>query len=168
MKDKSHRREFQCEPALERIEHIMELKEKHKAGLKPATYEDYRHFYPKYVWFDKKCGKIIWFSRVGEYATHGRYENLQPDEWVECMSYEMEGVEQRLREISNDQKKDAKGYVSVADMKGLGLKAIAQRKAIINLGNNAGEMYPEVIDKVYLINAPWFVSKVFNVFKPLL
>lgn len=170
MKDKHHTRVFEVKPALERVLIILKGKESHNIHLdnKPSKFDEYRKIYPKYCYKDSKSNKLLWFSRIGAFASHGKFKRLQEEEWTQCVGYEMEHVEKTLRDFSAKQGVENRGYISIADLKGLSLSAISQKKAVVFLGNVAGEMYPEVLDRVIAVNAPWIVSKIFSLIKPLL
>ena len=80
----------------------------------------------------------------------------------------MEAAEQALREIRDEFDVENRGYITITDLSGLGMGAMMKKKATAFLANTAGDNYPELIDKVYLVNAPWIFEKIFGFIKPML
>lgn len=169
MKDKKSKRLFNSKKALERIENIFEFKLKYNLKEKPENFEQYRKVYPRFTYKDRKLKKIIYINRVGDYINHAKVSHFKTEEWKQFVGYDMEAIEQGLLELEEETGEECRGYYAIADHAGVKLTSLlSNSKAIIMLGNIAGDMYPETIEKVYITNVPWVYSKVYNTIKPLL
>mmetsp|Transcript_2639 Transcript_2639/g.3344 ORF Transcript_2639/g.3344 Transcript_2639/m.3344 type:complete len:131 (-) Transcript_2639:205-597(-) len=75
-----------------------------------------------------------------------------------------------LHELSEECGEEVTGYISIADMKGLGLGMMnPTRVGILKmLAGIAAENYPETVDKIIIVNAPWVFSRLYEFAKGFL
>lgn len=168
MKHKNSTREFQVEQAFERTRNVLDFKYKYNVFQKPDHFEEFRKVYPRFAYKDTSLKKVLLFTRMGEFVTHAHFNHFSELQWQQSIGFEMESVEQGMRELANEAQVENRGYYAISDCKGLGLGALSQKKATIFLANVSGENYPEMIEKVYLINVPWIFEKIYGMVKPLL
>lgn len=168
MKDKKNKRIFQAKEALPRLEKIIDFKLENDVWKKPEIFDEFRKVYPRFAYKDKKANKLILFSRTGEFVTNGKFSHFEEKQWEKAIGFEMETAEEAMREISKETGIENRGYYVITDLKGLGLKAISNQKATQFMSNCTAENYPEMLDKVYLVNAPWIFEKIYGIMTPFL
>lgn len=168
MASKKKERLFDEKEAYERVCKILDFKDKHNVWRKPDSFDDYRKVYPRFAYKDRKANKVLFFSRMGEFATRGKFSHFTEEEWSQNLGYEMEKAEQAMREISAEEGVETRGYYAISDVKGVGFGVISRKKATVFLANVSGENYPEMLDRVYLVNVPWLFEKVYKIIKPAL
>uniref|UniRef100_A0A7S3PJY2 CRAL-TRIO domain-containing protein n=1 Tax=Aplanochytrium stocchinoi TaxID=215587 RepID=A0A7S3PJY2_9STRA len=167
MKNKTSKRVFRVEDAEKRLLKVLEWKESNQIQEPPEKLDVFRKVYPNYHWVDSKAGTLVWINRLGEAFNNMKPEHLTREMWGHCVGHEMEMAEEELRSTV-EPGQEFRGYVSVADCKGIGLGALTRLSLISFISDTAGYNYPEVVGKIVLVNTPWIFPKLFAAFKPFI
>mmetsp|Transcript_12646 Transcript_12646/g.14501 ORF Transcript_12646/g.14501 Transcript_12646/m.14501 type:complete len:271 (+) Transcript_12646:163-975(+) len=167
MKDKGRKRIFKPELAFKRLSEVLNWKADNLEEVKTEDFQVFEKAYPNYHFHDKKQGTLVWINRIGEFTNTVKSSHLTIDKWKQCAAHQLERAEDELREIAGPDN-EFTGYISIADVKGLGLGALTRTGIVTALSNTAADNYPELVGKVYLINTPWIFPKIFALIKPLI
>jgi len=113
---------------------------------------------------------VVWIQRQGEFGTNVKGTHLKKEEWYQCVGHNLMNMEFDLHELSEECGEEVTGYISIADMKGLGLGMMnPTRVGILKmLAGIAAENYPETVDKIIIVNAPWVFSRLYEFAKGFL
>lgn len=162
MKHKKDRRVFQVDDALERLKQVMEWKTKYGISHdmeEPEGWEEFNQVYPYYDWLDTKAKVPVGIERFGVFHSHSVRNRYSETQWNQLCGYRMENVMRAIDEMSEQVGEEVPGYNVFADLRGASLWGIMRRFKFVKMLNDVGaKNYPELLNKIIIVNAPRFVN----------
>lgn len=171
MKEKKNRRLFHLDQALARLREVVEFKEKHgiKYDMKrPENHDEFNQVYPYVDWEDNVSHVIVAIERFGLFhstskSAKGKYTD---SEWLDHLGYRMEGTVRKIEELGEKLGEEVPGYNVIIDMKGVSLWSVLRRVKFVKFLNDVGaKNYPELLNRVSLVNCPRFINDLLKVAK---
>ena len=104
-------------------------------------------------------------ERFGETLAGPNLKIMKLEEWVNCIIYDTEQLMEVLRETSEKEGKPIHQVVNIYDMENFSLwKALGNLKFLRKLDATLSPNYPELVDRIIVVNAPKIVSWAYNKF----
>lgn len=110
-------------------------------------------------------GQLIMVERFGETLAFDNLSVMSMDKWISCIIYEAEHMTLKLREQTKLLQRPMHKIISVYDMSGFRLlRTLRNIKFIRKLDQVLSPNYPELVDKIIIVNASSTVSRGYNRF----
>ena len=162
MKYKKDKRVFQVNDALDRLKQVMAWKRRYNISRdmeEPEGWEEFNEVYPYYTWNDHKAKVPVGIERFGLFHSHSVRSRYSEEQWNRLLGYRMEQVMRSIDEMSEEIGEEVPGYNVFADLKGSSMWGILRRIKFVKMLNDVGaKNYPELLNKIIIINAPRFVN----------
>lgn len=130
-----------------------------------SVYEDSK---PDYVYIDPKVGSVVAIQKFGLTFSHIDKSKMSMEAWETCIGYNSLQTRELMNKAEEMAQKEPVGLYAIIDEKGLGTGFASRIKFVQMFSKIAGDMFPEMVDKVYIINAPFIFSGLFKLVKPFL
>ncbi|SLM37128.1 sec14 cytosolic factor [Lasallia pustulata] len=133
---------------------------------KPKVFE----YYPQYYHKTDKDGRPVYIEQLGKIDLAAMYKITTAERMLQNLVVEYEKLaDPRLPACSRKTGTLLETCCSIMDLKGVGLSKVGSVYSYIRQASVISQnYYPERLGKLYLINAPWGFSPVFNVVKGFL
>jgi hypothetical protein len=99
-------------------------------------------------------GNIVLFDRMGPLFASGSVKAFSIEDWFLLYAWNLERWLQEMKWLSAEFKRPIWKYTFIADAAGAGMNVLSHRKLITYVDNLASAHYPELIEKIVLVNAP--------------
>lgn len=160
------KRVFQVDQARERLVKTIKWKQVHAPQYEPENFGEFRRVKPSYVYADDLLKTLVVIEKTGRFWANADPDHFSDEEWALNFAYGLEKLEEKRRLVQQEiGASDDQGIIVIQDVKGL---AVTAKKCldIFKIYNQiAGDNYPELVRKVYVVNAPWIFARVFGVVK---
>ncbi|EFX85496.1 hypothetical protein DAPPUDRAFT_300430 [Daphnia pulex] len=128
-------------------------------------------YYPMKVVGHDKCYNPLWIKGFGQADWRGLLHSVNKRDFLRYVCYIAEQGSEEFRKCSQLAQRPITSSTFIIDMEELSMKQIAHRP-LRDIGLEAIKVleanYPEVIRKVFIINAPKLFTMVFSIVKPFL
>ncbi|KAF9889160.1 cytosolic factor, phosphatidylinositol/phosphatidylcholine transfer protein [Aspergillus nanangensis] len=141
----------------------------------PGTF-DYKEkaqvfaYYPQYYHKTDKDGRPVYIEKLGKIDLNQMYKITTAERMLQNLVTEYEKLaDPRLPACSRKAGKLLETCCTIMDLKGVGITSVPSVYGYVRQASAISQnYYPERLGKLYLINAPWGFSTVFNVVKGFL
>lgn len=134
----------------------------------PAKFAEYQECKPSHLYLDPKAKTAVIIEKFGYTFSNIDTNRMTPREWEECLGYNGFRNREMLREADRKFGKEPTGVHAIIDEKGLGMGFASRLKFVQFVNSVVGERFPESVDKVYIVNAPYVFAALFSLIKPAL
>ncbi|EAL92590.1 cytosolic factor, phosphatidylinositol/phosphatidylcholine transfer protein [Aspergillus fumigatus] len=133
---------------------------------KPQVFQ----YYPQYYHKTDKDGRPVYIEKLGKIDLNAMYKITTAERMLQNLVCEYEKLaDPRLPACSRKAGKLLETCCSIMDLKGVGITSVPSVYGYVRQASAISQnYYPERLGKLYLINAPWGFSSVFNVVKGFL
>jgi len=130
---------------------------------KPQVSEYYPQFYHK----TDKDGRPVYIEQMGKIDLAKMYEITTAERMLNNLAVEYEKLaDPRLPACSRKSGKLLETCCTIMDLKGVGITKVPSVYSYVKMASAISQnYYPERLGRMYLINAPWGFSGVFNLIK---
>ncbi|KAL9107126.1 MAG: hypothetical protein Q9227_007906 [Pyrenula ochraceoflavens] len=137
---------------------------------KPKVFEYYPQYYHKTDKASPQDGRPIYIEKLGNIDLNAMYKITTGERMLSNLVVEYEKLaDPRLPACSRKAGKLLETCCSIMDLKGVGITRVSSVYGYVKQASAISQnYYPERLGKLYLINAPWGFSQVFNVVKGFL
>ncbi|KAK5099054.1 cytosolic factor, phosphatidylinositol/phosphatidylcholine transfer protein [Exophiala xenobiotica] len=127
-------------------------------------------YYPQYYHKTDKDGRPVYIEQYGNIDLNAMYKITSAERMLSNLVVEYEKVaDPRLPACSRKVGKLLETCCTIMDMKGVGVTRVPSVYGYVKQASAISQdHYPERLGKLYIINAPWGFSSVFNVVKGFL
>eukprot|EP00746_Dinoflagellata_sp_MGD_P116743 gnl/MRDRNA2_/MRDRNA2_52559_c0_seq1.p1 gnl/MRDRNA2_/MRDRNA2_52559_c0~~gnl/MRDRNA2_/MRDRNA2_52559_c0_seq1.p1 ORF type:complete len:433 (+),score=58.47 gnl/MRDRNA2_/MRDRNA2_52559_c0_seq1:156-1454(+) len=108
-------------------------------------------------------GNIVLFDRMGPLFASGSVLAFSIEDWFLLYAWNLERWLQEMKWLSVKFKRPIWKYTFIADAAGAGMNVLSHRRLITYVDKLASAHYPELIEKIVLINAPRIFTAVWRV-----
>ncbi|RFU30862.1 hypothetical protein B7463_g5507, partial [Scytalidium lignicola] len=124
-------------------------------------------FYPQYYHKTDKDGRPVYIEQLGKIDLNAMYKITTADRMLQNLAVEYEKLaDPRLPACSRKAGYLLETCCTIMDLKGVGLSKVPSVYGYVKQASAISQnYYPERLGRLYLINAPWGFSTVFNVVK---
>ncbi|KAH8593880.1 CRAL-TRIO domain-containing protein [Bisporella sp. PMI_857] len=124
-------------------------------------------YYPQYYHKTDVDGRPVYIEQMGNIDLTAMYKITTSDRMLQNLAVEYEKVaDPRLPACSRKAGHLLETCCSIMDLKGVGIMKVPSVYSYVKLASDMSQnYYPERLGKLYLINAPWGFSGVFNAIK---
>ncbi len=180
MKDKNGRRIFNVKACKERIFNTLEWRREYNCdtirdqitnGIEPFPdlIEKYQKIRPMYRMNNSLTNRITVIEKFGLLMSNVKVDSFTENQWIQLFIRETELglLENRYKSIQSNT--EISTVDTIVDCAGMNLFSFMKRMNFLKLVNTvAGAHYPELVEHIYIVNAPSVFSTVFNVAKKFL
>ncbi|RHZ67557.1 SEC14 family lipid-binding protein [Aspergillus thermomutatus] len=133
---------------------------------KPQVFQ----YYPQYYHKTDKDGRPVYIEKLGKIDLNAMYKITTAERMLQNLVCEYEKLsDPRLPACSRKAGKLLETCCTIMDLKGVGITSVPSVYGYVRQASAISQnYYPERLGKLYLINAPWGFSSVFNVVKGFL
>ncbi|EEH17323.1 hypothetical protein PABG_07484 [Paracoccidioides brasiliensis Pb03] len=133
---------------------------------KPQVFE----YYPQYYHKTDKDGRPVYIEQLGKIDLNAMYKITTAERMLQNLVCEYEKLaDPRLPACSRKAGRLLETCCTIMDLKGVGITRVPSVYGYVKQASAISQnYYPERLGKLYLINAPWGFSSVFNVVKGFL
>jgi len=126
--------------------------------------------YPRFYHKTDKLGRPLYFEQLGTLDVNEIFKITSQDRIIRNHIYEYERLlKLRFPACSNQSNCHIDQSVTILDLKGVSLFQFANVFNFVKqVADIAQNYYPELLGRMFIINAPWLFSSVWNMVKPLL
>ncbi|KAL5357752.1 CRAL-TRIO domain-containing protein [Aspergillus floccosus] len=127
-------------------------------------------YYPQYYHKTDKDGRPVYIEKLGKIDLNAMYKITTAERMLQNLVTEYEKLaDPRLPACSRKAGKLLETCCTIMDLKGVGITSVPSVYGYVRQASVISQnYYPERLGKLYLINAPWGFSTVFNVVKGFL
>ncbi|PWY87881.1 hypothetical protein BO94DRAFT_57391 [Aspergillus sclerotioniger CBS 115572] len=127
-------------------------------------------YYPQYYHKTDKDGRPVYIEKLGKIDLNAMYKITTAERMLQNLVTEYEKLaDPRLPACSRKAGKLLETCCTIMDLKGVGITSVPSVYGYVKQASAISQnYYPERLGKLYLINAPWGFSSVFNVVKGFL
>ncbi|KAJ5046497.1 uncharacterized protein L3040_003740 [Drepanopeziza brunnea f. sp. 'multigermtubi'] len=124
-------------------------------------------YYPQYYHKTDKDGRPVYIEQMGKIDLTAMYKITTAERMLNNLAVEYEKVaDPRLPACSRKTGHLLETCCSIMDMKGVGITKVPSVYSYVKQASAISQnYYPERLGRLYLINAPWGFSGVFNIIK---
>lgn len=133
---------------------------------KPKVFE----YYPQYYHKTDNDGRPVYIEKLGKIDLNAMYKITTSERMLQNLVCEYEKLsDPRLPACSRKAGKLLETCCTIMDLKGVGITSVPSVYGYVRQASAISQnYYPERLGKLYLINAPWGFSSVFNAIKGFL
>ncbi|KAF8866124.1 Sec14 cytosolic factor [Acephala macrosclerotiorum] len=124
-------------------------------------------YYPQYYHKTDKDGRPVYIEQLGNIDLAAMYKITTSERMLNNLAVEYERLaDPRLPACSRKSGKLLETCCTIMDLKGVGITKVSSVYSYVKQASAISQnYYPERLGRLYLINAPWGFSGVFNVVK---
>eukprot|EP00842_Homolaphlyctis_polyrhiza_P006130 jgi/Hompol1/6518/HPOL_005006-RA len=129
-----------------------------------------RKLYPRMYHKTDKLGRPLYIEQIGVLNVTNLWKNTTEERMLRNHVYEYEKlVHYRLKACSERAGRHIEQNCTILDLKGVSLSSFSSVYAIVRqVTSIAQDYYPEMLGKMYIINAPMLFTAVWSMVSPLL
>lgn len=184
MRDKNRTRVFEADEAFKRVKKTYEFRHKYEIeammrrlvaaregeeerAAAPSDYGRFKEVRP-HLLVESLEGEPILIEKMGLLSSHVDVNAFAEEEWIRCFAFESEMVLHSMRKESRRRKREVSTAHAIIDERGVGAGIMSRMKLFGVMNEVASICYPEMLEKIFVVNAPRIFTTMFSLVKPFI